>query len=271
MNKILTFFTAPVAAFFYPPVYQDAAKSSAGRGVLYSLYLAGLSTILVMMVISIKFMPQADAFVNWTKTQMPVLVWTPAGLSLQNGQTTAELVHPQYGPIALFDMTKTVVTEADMGKAYILVTATKVFIKRAPGQVEERDITGAGIRSGQQLPPRVLVDGNIVVKLYQNLKGAMAFAVPLGILVLSFMFLLVANLFYSLLGLLLNLMRTEKLGFGAIFNLTCFATSAAFTLTWLKVLTPLQALTLPFALNIFVNLAFMVFAFKVTDKKKEVV
>ncbi len=271
MNKMLTFFTAPVTAFFYPPVYQDAAKSSAGRGVLYSLYLAGLSVALVMMTLSAKVMPQADAFVDWAKTQMPVLIWTPAGLSLENGQTTAALVHPQYGTIALFDMTKKSATDGEMDKAYIFVTSQKVFIKRAPGQIEERDITGAGMRSKEQLPPKVRIDGNIVMKLYQNLKGAMVFVVPLMILVISFVFLLVANLFYSLAGLLLNLMRTEKLGYGAIFNLTCFATSAAFTLTWLRALTPLQAVTFPFALNVLVNLAFMFFAFKVTDKKKEVV
>jgi hypothetical protein len=270
MNKMLTFFTAPVTAFFYPPVYQDAAKSSAGRGVLYTLYLAGLSTVLIMMIVSARVMPQADAFVNWMKTSMPVLIWTPAGLSLENGQTTATMEHPQYGTIALFDMTGAVPTEAGMGKAYILVTSQKVFIKRAPGQIEERDITGAGMRSGQQLPSRIRIDGNIVMQLYQNVKRTMAFVAPLFILVISFIFLLVANLFYSLAGLLLNIMRTEKLGYGAIFNLTCFAASAVFTLAWLKILIPLNVLAWPFGLNMFITLAFMVFAFKVTDRKKEV-
>ncbi len=267
MNKMLTFFTAPITAFFYPPVYQDASKSSAGRGVLYSLYLAGLSVVLVMIVLSAKVMPQIDAFVDWTKINLPVMVWTPAGLSLENGQTTASLVHPQYGTIALFDMTKTTATEADMGKAYILVTSRKVFTKRAPGQIEERDITGAAVKSSQQLPPKVLVNGALAVKIYQNIKRAMTFVMPFLFLVIFFMFLLVANLFYSLAGLLFNLMRKEKLRYGAVFNLTCFATSAAFTLMWLRVLTPLRTLPLPSVLTLLVNLVFMFFAFKVTDKK----
>jgi hypothetical protein len=268
MNKMLTFFTAPVTAFFYPPVYRDAAKSSAGRGVLYSLYLAGLSVVLIMMVLSAKIMPQVDALVDWAKTNMPAMIWTPAGLSLENGQTTATLEHPQYGPIAIFDMTKTTVTEADMGKAYIFVTAQNVFIKRAPGQIEARDITGAGIRSGQQLPPRVRIDGVIVMKMYQNLKSAMAFVAPLLILVFSFLFFLVVNLFYSLAGLLFNLMRKEKLGYGTIFTLTCFATTtASFTLMWLRVLIPLKALTVLFSFNFLINLIYLFLAFKITDKK----
>lgn len=267
MNKIFTFFTAPVTTFFYPPVYRDAARSSAGRGVLYSLYLAGLSVVLAMMVLSAKVMPHVDTFVDWAKTNMPVMIWTPAGLSLEGGRTTATLEHPQYGTLALFDMTKTAVTEADMGKAYVFVTAQNVFVKRAPGQIEARNITGAGIRSGQQLPPRVRIDGVIVTKMYQNLKSAMAFVVPLLILLFSFVFFLVVSLFYSLAGLLFNLMRTEKLGYGAIFNLTCFATTPTLILTWLKVLTPLQALAWPSFVNVLINLVYLFLAFKITDKK----
>jgi hypothetical protein len=267
MNKMLTFFTAPITAFFYPPVYQDAAKSPASRGVLYSLYLAGLSVALVMIVLSARIMPQVDAFATWAQKNMPVLIWTPAGLSMENGQTTATLTHPQYGTIAIFNMTKTAATAADMGKAYILVTSQKVFIKRAPGQIEARDITGAGINARQQLPPKIRFTGEVIAKTYQNIKRAMTLLVPFLILVFSFMFFLVANLFYSLAGLLFNLMRTEKLRYGAIFNLTCFATTAAFTLTCLRVLIPLKVLSWPLGLNILVNLVFMFFAFKVTDKK----
>ncbi len=271
MNKMLTFFTAPVTAFFYPPVYQDAAKGSVGRGILYSLYLAGLSVVLVMIVVSARFMPQADAFVNWVKTDMPALIWTPAGLSLENGQTTATMAHPQYGTMVLFDMTKTTATDADMGRAYILVTSQKVFLKRGPGQIEARDITGAGMRSTQQLPSRVRINGDVAVKVYQNIKGAMAFLVPFLILIFCFMFFIVSNLFYSVAGLLFNLLRSEKLRYGAIFNLTCFATTAAFTLTWLRILIPLKVLALPFFLHILINLCFMFFAFKVTDQKKAAV
>jgi hypothetical protein len=271
MNKILTFFTAPVTAFFYPPVYRDAARSSAGRGVLYSLYLAGITVTLVMIFFSTRFMPQADTFVNWARTNMPVMIWTPAGLSLENGKTSAVLEHPQYGTVAIFDMTKTTATEADMGKAYIFVTATKVFIQRSPGQIEEKSITAAGIRSRQQLPPRVRIDGAVVLKLYQNIKSMMALMLPFLALVLSFMFFLVANLFYSLAGLLFNLMREEKLGFGAIFNLTCFATTPTFTFSLLRALTPVRVLAWPFFMNILINLVYLFLAFKITEKKPKAV
>jgi hypothetical protein len=267
MNKTVTFFTAPITAFFYPPVYQDAAKSSAGRGVLYSLYLAGLATILIMAALSGKVMPRVDAFADWAGKNVPVLIWTPAGLSMENGQTQAILAHPQYGTIAVFDMAKTRATAADMRDTYILVTAQKVFIKKGPEQIEERDITGQAARSGRQLPPRIRFTGDVITKTYQNIRGALMFLAPFFIVVFCFTFFLITNLFYSLLGLLFNLMRTEKLGYGAIFNLACFATTAVFTLTCLRALTQFRVLNWPLILNFLITLAYMFFAFKVTDKK----
>ena len=271
MNKLLTFFAAPVTAFFYKPVYQEAAKSRASRGVLYSLYLAGLSVVLIMMVLSAKVMPLANAFAGWVETNLPVMIWTPGGLSLENGQTTATLEHPEYGTIALFDMTKTTASEADMGDAYLLVTSQKAYIKKAPGQIEVRDLTGAGMRSGQQMPPRVRIDGAIVAKLYQNLKNVMKFVLPFLVLIFSFAGFLVVNLFYSLAGLLFNKIRVEKLAYGAIFNLACFATSAAFTLNWLRVFITMPAFLPPFVLNLLVTLFYLYFSFKVTDRKPETV
>lgn len=267
MNKTLTFFTAPITAFFYPPVYRDAAKSSAGRGVLYLLYLAGLSAVFVMMALSAKVMPQVDAFADWAGKNMPVLVWTPDGLVMENGQTTAALTHPKYGTIALFDINKTNIVPADMQNAYVFITAKKVFYKSGPGQIETRDITGPNVAPGQQLPPRVRFTGDVIGKMYQNIKKAMGLIVPIMVLFFSFILFLMVNLFYSLAGLLFNLMRVEKLGYGAIFNLTCFATTGAFTLAWVRLLIPVRGLHGMFALGVLINLGLMFFAFRVTDKK----
>jgi len=269
MNKTLTFLTAPLTAFFHKGVYEDASASSAGRGVLYNLYLAALATVFLALFLFSRVLPQADIFVQWTQKNMPVLIWTPAGLSLENGKTMAELTHPEYGKIALFDMTKTNATAADLGDAYLLVTSKKVFMKRAQGQIEERDITGAAMRPGQELPPRVRIDGDVAGKLYQNVKNMLAFMGVAAMLLGSFILFLLLTLFYSLAGLAMNLMRKERLRYGAIFNLTAFAIGVTFTLTWVRVLTPLQTMRWPFVLNVVINLAFMYFAFKVTDKKEE--
>ena len=88
------------------------------------------------------------------------------------------------------------------------------------------------------------------------------------ILIVFFLVLVIMNLFYSLLGLLLNLMRKEKIGYGAILNLTCFATGVPLTLAGIKALSPLRAMPWPPFVSICMGLVYMFFAFKITDQEK---
>jgi hypothetical protein len=265
MNNLLSFWLAPVTALFHPRVFHDASKRSAWKGVLYVFYLSVIAGVLITVLMLSRMLPVANEFVSWAQKTMPVVIWTPEGISLENGQTTALLSHPKYGPLVAFDMTKTSANEADMDKAPLLVTSTKVFMKRAPGQIEERDITKAGIQTDKQLPPKIRITGAVVGGLFKVIKSTMLLIVPPVMIVLFFFFLLIVDLLYSLVGLLFNMMRKQKLRYGAIFSLTCFATTASFTLTWLQIMTPLRKLPLPFVVMILVNLVYMFVAFKITD------
>ncbi len=265
MNNPRSFWLAPITSIFSSNVYQDASRSSGGRGVLYILYWSLLTAVIATAVVASQLVPQGDKFIKWAEKEMPVVIWTPEGVSLENGRQTAVLTHPTFGPIAIFDMKKTTVTEADMEKAYFFVTATKVFIKKGPGSIEERDITKAGIQTQKQLPPRVRITGELVGKLYQTVKNALMFATPIIVFVGAFFIFLIGNLLYSLVGLLFNLMRKSKLRYGAVFSLTCFATGVSLTLMWLKAMTPLRVMPWPISISVVINLVYMFFAFKITD------
>ncbi|MFH1208824.1 MAG: DUF1189 family protein [Candidatus Omnitrophota bacterium] len=265
MNNLLSFWLAPVTALFHPRVFHDATKRSAWKGVLYVFYLSVIAGVLTVFLMLGRVLPVVNEFVSWTQKTMPVVIWTPGGISLENGQTTALLVHPQYGPIVAFDMTKTSVTEADLNKAPLLVTSTKVFMKRAPGQIEERDITKAGIQTKEQLPPKIRITGEIVGGLFKVIKNTLFLIIPPVMIVLFFFLILITDLLYSLVGLLFNMMRKQKLRYGSIFSLVCFATTVSFTLTWFQIMTPLRRLPLPFGVMILINLVYMFVAFKITD------
>lgn len=271
MNNLLTFFLAPLTAFFYPPVYKDAAKSSAWRGILYGLYLAVLSTVFLTLLFVLRVAPEVDGFAKWVQGDLPTVIWTPAGLSLENGKTTATMTHPKYGKMVLFDMTKKTATEADFGDARILVGPTKIFARQNDGRVEARDITGAAMRRRQQLPPKIRIDGALAGKLYQNIKGILMFTTGFVSLLIMFPALILLNLFYSLAGLLMNFARKEKARYRVIFNLTCFATSTSFTVMWVTAINPDLAFSYSYGLNVLINLIFMFFAFKVTDRKPDAV
>ncbi|HNX68046.1 MAG TPA: DUF1189 family protein [Candidatus Omnitrophota bacterium] len=262
MNNLLTFWLAPVTALFYPKVYRDAAKASVVRGVLYVLYLSALTTLLASVILGVAMGPKIGGFAEWVEKNMPVIIWTPQGISLENGQPTYTMTHPTAGPLVVFNMAKETVTEADFGTAYLVVTSKKVFMKRGgPGQFEERDITAQGFRSKRQLPSRVRLDGNVAKKIYQNAKTSLFLMLPILLLIFSFIGTLIAVAAWSLVGLLLNLTRKNKLSYEAIFNLSCFASSVLFVILWSRVLLPWFAGAILIA-------GYLFFAFKVTDQSE---
>lgn len=264
MNKLLSFFLAPITAFFLPQVYRDAARSSGGKGLLYIVYCSFLLTAFVLMIFASR-LTISDAFIQWVKKEIPVLIWTPEGLSLEDHQQSARLDHPVYGPIAVFDMTRTSVSPQDMEQIYLFVTAKQIFFNKPVGPAEERDITSSGLRSQKRLPTRVRVTGELIEKFYR--KGTLTFMIiaPAAIFPFSFLVFLAGNLLYSLAGLLLNLLRKNKLRYGAVFSLTCFATGTSLMLFCLQTLGPLQTLPWPTAMNFLLGLIYMAIAFTFTD------
>ena len=265
----MTFFTAPITALFLPKVYHDAAQSGGARGVFYTLYLAALVTLVAMVMFASLVVPQADSLANWLQTELPSMVWTPAGLTLgQDIPQPYTIAHPVFGPLMTFDMNKDIVQESEMGNIPIFVTSQKIFLKQGPGQIEERDITQAGFQAAQpddqrrQLPSRVMITGDVVKQIYQNVKRVFFWVIPFVFLLVLFCFLLLTALFYSLIGLLLNLMRKSKLQYGSIFNLTCFALTASVALGWI-----VRNLPLAWLLSLLIILGYLFFAFKVTDQE----
>ncbi|MGI6240634.1 MAG: hypothetical protein BWY44_01435 [Candidatus Omnitrophica bacterium ADurb.Bin292] len=269
MNRKMTFFTAPITALFLPKVYHDAAQSGGSRGVFYTLYLAALVTLVATVMFASLLVPQADSLANWLQTELPSMVWTPAGLTLgQDIPQPYTMSHPVFGPLVTFDMNKDVVQESEMGNIPVFVTSRKIFLRQGPGQIEERDITQTGFQAAQPddqrrpLPSRVMITGDVVKQIYQNVKRIFFWVVPFVFLLVLFCFLLLAALFYSLVGLLLNLMRKNKLQYGSIFSLTCFALTASVALGWV-----VQNLPLAWFLNLLISLGYLFFAFKVTDQE----
>ena len=262
MDKITSFFLAPFTAFFLPQVYREAARSSRVRGFLYIAYGSLLLTALVMAL----FMNRAatsDEFIQWMKREVPVVLWTPKGLSLENGQKTVRLTHPILGPIAAFDMDRSDVTDEDMGQLFFFVTSKKIFFREITGRLDARDVTKTTFRTPMSLPSQVRITGQSIENLYRRGKRAFMIATPLVVFPIALIVLLIVNVIYSAVGLLLNLIRTQKLNSGAVFNLTCFATGTSLTLIGLKIFTPFPSLPLP--IDFLISLIYLAAAILRTD------
>lgn len=264
MNKKVSFLIAPITAFFLPQVYRDASRSSGAKGLLYVVYFSFLAAVFIVMVFFNR-LAISDAFIHWVKKESPVLIWTPEGLSFEDNRQAARLDNPVYGPIAVLDMNRTTVSKKDLKQLYLFVTGKKIYFFLPNGQVDERDITKSGVPQHKLLPPKVRVTGEAIENFYQTAKLMFLIATPAVLFPVFFIMFLGVNLVYSLAGLLLNLLRKNKLGYGAIFSTTCFSTGVSLVLLGLQILIPSQSVTWLPPISFLLGLIYMSAAFTLTD------
>ncbi|MFH0984167.1 MAG: DUF1189 family protein [Candidatus Omnitrophota bacterium] len=263
MNKIkdilLSFFLAPITGFFLPKVYRDASRASWRKGVLYTAYGALIITGLVMAIF-LERASTSDKFIRWVKENVPVVIWTPKGLSLENGQKIATLTHPTYGPIVTFDMDRESITKKDMGQLFLIVTSKRIVFRKMLGQLEDRDVTKLTPRTQQQpLPSKVRVTGELIENLYLRFKFTFLAATPITLFPIALIVLLFINGVFTLVGLLLNETRRQKLNFSGILNLACFSTGTSLTVTGLIMIGLLFSHPLPGLLTLISLLASLLY------------
>jgi hypothetical protein len=233
--------------------------------LLYIAYWAFLATAFFLTVFGSR-LAISNGFMQWIKKESPVLIWTPEGLSFEDNRTSARLDHPLYGPLAVIDTTRKPLSPNELGRLYLFVTSERIYFKHPMGRAEERVITKAGVAPQKKIPSRVRVTGALIERFYKNAIITFILIAPLVLIpIFSFMFLAIAFT-YSLAGLLLNLMRKNKLSYGNIFTVTCFATGISLALTGLQTLEPLQSCPWPTPVNFLLPLIYMSATITLTDK-----
>ncbi len=258
--KILT---APFFALFSRDFYRRAALAGPGKGFTYLAYLSALMLLAAFFAVNTRLLPAADRFVVWLQSEMPVLQWTPAGLSMKD-RTSFALVHPQFGPLAQFDMTRKEIQAGDMGENSIFVTSQTVYM-RQPGRTELKtyDVTQLGNKQAMQpfeIRPETL--GSFYQRIKPGLTAVFILAIFAGLLIWK----ILAALFYSWVALLINMSRREPLHYSHLWTLACFALTPAALIQSLQLIIP--ALTsLPFgpAGSFLVTTAYLFIAIKGTE------
>lgn len=262
--KILS---APFYSLFSRKFYNEAAYAGAGRGFLYLIYLVTLMLFAAFAAVNTRLLPQTNAFVGWLQSEMPVMQWTPAGLSMKD-RTAFALVHPEFGPLVRFDMTMKEMTSADMGDNNVFVTSQKIYM-RQPGREGFRifDVMQLGDKNAQPFEIRPENIGTFYKKikpwLVVMLSGAFWFA--------FLIWKILAALFYSWIALLINMTRREKLDYSHLWTIACFALTPAALVQSLQFALP-QFAVLPFgtAGSFMVTSAYLYLAIKGTEPPESV-
>lgn len=255
--------TAPYYALFSADFYRDVIGSSLRQGILYLVYLSGCLTILFAVVFAGFILPRADAFSEWAASEMPPMTWTPEGL-VMDGPSPYAMVHPDYGLMAVIDMTRTELSEDEMGDAAVHVTSRKLYVRDGRGGMRIHSLT----RSERDLKPDQLAvfwDGARLREFYGKIRPWI-FAVPAA-LAWPLLFVLKAGeaVLFSLPAFFIARTRREPLDYAPALNVSCFALTAS-TLIELRWMIPAVS-QIPFGFigAAIVTAGYLVFALKKTE------
>ncbi len=237
MNNV-NILTAPIYALFSKAFYRQVSKTSLGNGFLYLLYLAALLTVFFYIMIFTVALPQLNPLVAWVEQNMPPLAGTPQGFQM-SVPSPYVMVHPDFGPLVTFDMNVTEADEKMMENVPVLISSTKIYIRSKAGEIRTIDLFSPAAQTrGAQIPKTIQIDGALIEKIYQTLKTWILGFLFFILLLVFFLMNLVQGLLCSLLGLIFNSMRSAKLGYGAVLNVSLFALTPAVLYSVFKEVVP---------------------------------
>ncbi len=255
--------TAPYYALFNLDFYRSVIASPLRKGFLYLLYLSTIVVILFSGYFALTVMPKIDAFAEWIEKELPPLTWTPEGL-VMDAPSPHAMVHPEYGMLAVLDMSRGEITEDEMGEAAVFVTATHLYMRDGEGGIRIHALT----RSSAKLKPDQLavpIDGELIRSNYQKFRLWIYVLPALFSFPLVFLTKLGEVVLLSLPGYLLNRTRREPLDYTSVFRVTCFAVTAA-TLLEVRWLVPgLAHIPFGFIGSAIVTFGYLFFALKKTE------
>jgi len=228
---------APIYAFYSKEFYRLVSKLPLKRGFLYLAFLTLVSAVFLMVSMSIHVLPQTENFKEWIKAEMPPLVWS-AREGLRMGTASPyTMTHPEMGPLVVFDMGAPEATLDQYPEIQGLVTREKIYFRNRPGQMRVFDLNEMGAGGGDSRE-EIPVDPEMVETLYGTVKPWAFGLAFIFFLPTFYVTKLGAILIYSLLGLVVNQMRREKLTYPKLFNVTLFAMTPILVVQMLQGIFP---------------------------------
>ena len=226
------FFLAPLWSFFNLNFYRRILARSAAWGFLYLAYLSFLLSVSMVFLVRLQFLPPAHEFVGWLAGSLPKMVLTRQGIQMDLNEP-ALLSHPQWGPVLYLDPAKDFPDSSDLEKAVLVLTRTKVAY---------RDPVGGDYRIQDLVQKRtsaraqdLVVTGDWIREIWRRVVPWLTPISLAAFFVATYLWKLNAAFAYSLVGLIFNLFRKERLPYRSLLNVSfCVLTPAALlqTLAW---------------------------------------
>ena len=210
--------------------YRKVAAQSLGRTVGYLFYLATLFTLVTLLAVKVRIMPQVAGVFDWLGKSVPVLTFAGGKLSSATPGPTI-LRHPAAQEVGV------VITRLDDpshagGEQGVATSHQRLCIKRETGRIEVQDFSKAA-------PPKpVVVDAD-----FWKTAGEMIpyFMYPAAVLFTFPLFLfwkVFATALYMIMALLINALAQAQLDAKPLLNITVYAQTFLVALEMILLLIP---------------------------------
>jgi len=258
------FFWAPFLSLFSLNFYRRLQGRSLGSGFLYLGYLSLVVSLWSVLMFRSFSLPVVNDLVRWLGANLPEMTLTREGVRMALREPLL-LSHPQWGPLLFFDPTSDVPKPEHLEKAFLVVARRKlVFRNPATAQQQIQDLTpAAGVQRWQDL----LITGERVTLFWERIKPFALFLFFVAAGVGTYLWKLLAGLLYSLVALLLNCFRKERLPYGTLLNVTFFALTPMTLLQLASLQFPESGLPANLLIALLVTTFYLILGILGTQKK----
>ena len=255
----MRFLLSPFLALFSRHLYREALRGGVARALGYLAYLTLLFTLLAYFACQFLLLPITSSFIDWLVQVTPEMTLTRSGLDAKVTQPYL-VKHPALGTLYLIDTNKsTTELMADSSGAFVLIGKENVIV-RNPNRNETR-IFDLKETMGQAREQVTAIQ--ITKSMMKNFgKQLESLVIPLVLILLAPLFFIwkpLTALFYSLIALLLNLLRKDKLSYGSLLSLACFAITPVIFIQALDIFVPNLSVNLNFLLALGLTTAYLIY------------
>jgi hypothetical protein len=208
-----------------------------------------------------------NSFVGWMISVTPEVTITKDGLSVTQKQPIL-VKYPKVGPIYLIDTTKSLEQLAkDESGALVVVGREDIIVKNRGEKGELRIFSLKKVMEKIGTTKQPVVINKLMMKaIAARLRDMLTPVIVLVAFPFFFIWKLVAVLFYSVIGLVLNLFKKEKLAYGSLFTLCCFAITPVTIIEWMSISIPDLNFDLRFVLTFGLTIGYLAFGMFVAPR-----
>lgn len=264
---MINFIFSPILSLFSLSFYREVMKSSVGKGFLYILYLSLIFAAATDVIFARILMPQADRFAEWFRDSFPPMTFTKEGVVTDVAQPF-KLEHPTIGSLMMIDTSKETATIEEIRSTLLYVTKKSLYVwdgRRNQYRIFELAPMNAEAEANWK---DLEVTGEKAYGIYLRFAPMAYPIVFLLCFVFFFIWKLLAGVFYSLIALIINTFRKNRLNYEKLLNVAFFSLTPATYLQWASSLFP-GRFRLNFLWTLAVTTLFLAYVLIGTDSQEE--